>query len=65
SNVYQGAILLTAVTSLYDGLIAFGTDLSPITPYMEKLPFFAVGLGWVVPAVVGGIIGLLVGKAKE
>lgn len=55
--VFQGAILLTAVTSLYDGLVAFGVDLSSITPLMEKLPFFALGLGWIVPALIGGIVG--------
>ncbi|WP_193433352.1 branched-chain amino acid transport system II carrier protein [Virgibacillus necropolis] len=63
--VYQGAILLTAVTSLYDGLLAFGVDLSTVTPYMEKLPFFALGLGWVVPAVIGGIIGYIIAKIAK
>lgn len=60
--VYQGAILLTAVTSLYDGLVAFGVDLSSVTPLMEKLPFFALGLGWFVPALIGGVIGFIVDK---
>lgn len=60
--VYQGAILLTAVTSLYDGLVAFGVDLSSITPLMENLPFFALGLGWIVPALIGGVIGYILDK---
>ncbi|WP_188454669.1 branched-chain amino acid transport system II carrier protein [Virgibacillus oceani] len=57
--VYRGAILLTAITSLYDGLVAFGFELNSITPIMEKLPFFSLGLGWVVPAIIGGLIGYL------
>ncbi|WP_404456046.1 branched-chain amino acid transport system II carrier protein [Virgibacillus necropolis] len=63
--VYQGAILFTAVTSLYDGLLAFGMDLSTVKPYMEMLPFFALGLGWIVPALIGGIIGLIVSKVAN
>ncbi|WP_106495953.1 branched-chain amino acid transport system II carrier protein [Lentibacillus sp. Marseille-P4043] len=63
--VYRGAILLTAITSLYDGLIAYGFELNAITPLMEKLPFFSVGLGWVVPAIIGGLIGLLFRKQPE
>ncbi|WP_430790059.1 branched-chain amino acid transport system II carrier protein [Virgibacillus flavescens] len=63
--VYQGAILLTAVTSLYDGLLAFGLDLSAVTPYMEALPFFSLGLGWILPALVGSIIGLLISKSAN
>ncbi|SEA72802.1 branched-chain amino acid:cation transporter, LIVCS family [Thalassobacillus cyri] len=55
--VYQGAILLTAITSLYDGLAAFGMDLSSVEPLMQQLPFFALGLGWVVPALVGALAG--------
>lgn len=65
SSVYQGAILLTALTSLYDGLLAFGADVSTVTPYMEKLPFFALGLGWIVPALIGGVIGYIVSKIAK
>lgn len=61
-GVYQGAILLTAVTSLYDGLVAFGVDLASITPLMEKLPFFALGLGWIVPALIGGVVGFVLDR---
>lgn len=60
--VYRGAILLTAITSLYEGLVEYGLDISVIKPFMESLPFFSYGLGWVVPAVIGGVIGLLFHK---
>ncbi|WP_010531519.1 branched-chain amino acid transport system II carrier protein [Lentibacillus jeotgali] len=60
--VYRGAILLTAVTALYDGLAAFGLKMPAITSIMEYLPFFSLGLGWVVPAIVGGLTGYLFKK---
>ncbi|QKY70539.1 branched-chain amino acid transport system II carrier protein [Lentibacillus sp. CBA3610] len=58
-RVYQGAILVTGVVALYDGLAAFGLKMPAVTSVMEYLPFFSIGLGWIVPAVVGGLIGYL------
>ncbi|WP_077623532.1 branched-chain amino acid transport system II carrier protein [Sediminibacillus massiliensis] len=55
--VYRGAILLTAVVSIYQGLVEFGLPMAAIQPLMEELPLFSVGLGWLLPAVVGGAIG--------
>ncbi|MFD2629281.1 branched-chain amino acid transport system II carrier protein [Oceanobacillus kapialis] len=63
--VYRFAILFTALVSLYDGLSEFGFSLNRITPYVEKLPFFEIGLGWVVPAIIGFLIGLLYRAIKE
>ncbi|MBP2076282.1 branched-chain amino acid transport system II carrier protein [Oceanobacillus polygoni] len=63
--VYRGVVLLTAAFSLYDGLTAFGFELQAMTKFMEYLPFFPLGLGWVVPAFVGGLIGLFVSKWKS
>lgn len=65
SSVYIGAISLTAIFSLYDGLTEFGFELPTITPLMEMLPFFTIGLGWFVPAVLGGIIGSLFMKMNK
>ncbi len=61
-GVYRISILFTAIVSLYDGMAEFGFDMSAITPIMEKLPFFQIGLGWLLPAIIGGIIGYLLTK---
>jgi branched-chain amino acid:cation transporter, LIVCS family len=63
--VYRGAILFTAIVSFYDGLVAFGFELQTITPFMEKLPFFSIGLGWLIPAIIGGLIGIVFSKTKK
>jgi len=55
-GVYRGAILCTAIVSLYDGLIALGIDLS-ILSFMENLPLFDISLSWLLPAIIGGAIG--------
>ncbi|MFD1361575.1 branched-chain amino acid transport system II carrier protein [Lentibacillus salinarum] len=57
--VYQGAILMTAIVSLYDGLAEFGVDMPAVTSVMAHLPFFSIGLGWLVPAIIGGLAGYL------
>ncbi|TRM10836.1 branched-chain amino acid transport system II carrier protein [Lentibacillus cibarius] len=55
--VYRGAILMTGFISLYDGLTEYGISMPAVTSVMEHLPFFSLGLGWLVPAVLGGLIG--------
>ncbi|QTN00948.1 branched-chain amino acid transport system II carrier protein [Sediminibacillus dalangtanensis] len=55
--VYRGAILLTAVVSVYQGLTEFGLEMNAFQPWIEQLPLFSVGLGWLLPAVIGASIG--------
>ena len=42
-------------TALLDGITAIGA----------RLPFFGIGLGWVCPAIMGFIIGLIVDKSRK
>ncbi|GAB4074866.1 branched-chain amino acid transport system II carrier protein [Barrientosiimonas marina] len=58
-TVYRGAILLTAIAALYDGLNEFGVNMPEIAAIMEKLPFSSIGLGWLFPAIIGGLIGYI------
>ncbi|MBA2175164.1 branched-chain amino acid transport system II carrier protein [Halobacillus locisalis] len=62
--VYRGAILLTAIVGLYDGLVAFGFEVSALRSIISPLPLFDYSLSWVVPALVGGLIGLIYDKLK-
>lgn len=62
--IYQGAILATAIISLHDSLVSFGVTMPVITAYMNMLPFATIGLGWLVPALIGGIIGKILIPAK-
>ncbi|MDP4083368.1 MAG: branched-chain amino acid transport system II carrier protein [Bacillota bacterium] len=61
-KVYAGTMLLTGIVSLNDGLKMFGVNLHGIQSVMGTLPFASVGLGWVVPAIVGGAIGSVLEK---
>ncbi|QSS99942.1 branched-chain amino acid transport system II carrier protein [Pontibacillus sp. ALD_SL1] len=58
-HVYRGALILTSVIAIYDGLKAFlgAEKVKAFTNALDFLPLFAEGLGWVVPAAVGALIG--------
>lgn len=57
--IYRGAIIPTAIVGLYDSLVSFGIAMPTILPVMNMLPFATIGLGWLIPACMGGIIGKL------
>lgn len=59
--VYQGSLLLTFIVSLFDGLGAAGVKIQAVdSAFTQLLPLYSVGLGWVVPAIIGGIAGYIV-----
>jgi len=59
---YRGAIFFTFFISLYDGLTEFGLEMPGITSYMEMIPFLEIGLGWLIPAIIGGLLGIMIGQ---
>ncbi|PWW28194.1 LIVCS family branched-chain amino acid:cation transporter [Cytobacillus oceanisediminis] len=65
-EVYQGSMLFTFVVSMFDGLNAAGISFAPINELFGSiLPLYDVGLGWIVPAIAGGLIGYAVGLLKS
>ena len=63
--MYQGSLLVTFIVSMFDGLSAAGVKLAVVNDILTKLlPMHAVGLGWVLPAVIGGLIGYGISVVK-
>lgn len=59
-EVYQGSLLLTFMISLFDGLNAAGVHIAGINDYLTQyLPMYTVGLGWMLPALIGGVLGYI------
>ncbi|MFJ7755325.1 branched-chain amino acid transport system II carrier protein [Peribacillus muralis] len=57
-EVYQGSLLLTFIVSLFDGLSGAGVHISFIDTFFNAiLPLYGAGLGWIVPAIVGAVVG--------
>ncbi|KOS27242.1 branched-chain amino acid transporter [Bacillus anthracis] len=65
-EVYQGSLILTFIFSLLDGLKAAGIDSEIIHNFFEHfLPLYSVGLGWLVPAIIGGVCGYVVSVLRK
>ncbi|MFD6438988.1 branched-chain amino acid transport system II carrier protein [Peribacillus sp. NPDC060186] len=58
-KVYRSAIIFTGVFALIDGLNAFGLPLGPVQTFSDALPLSSYGMEWIIPALVGIAIGLL------
>lgn len=55
-NVYKGAVYATLAVSAIEALGVVGVD-TYLNKLVSMLPLFDYGFGWVVPAILGGIIG--------
>ena len=61
SEVYLGSLLLTAIISIMDGIVASGIKLDAVSDlFTQYLPLYSVGVGWVIPAIIGGVLGYMV-----
>jgi branched-chain amino acid:cation transporter, LIVCS family len=56
-GVYAGAVFAAAMVSVIDGLKSFGIESDALASMLKSLPLYAEGLGWVLPALIGGIAG--------
>ncbi|WP_071394018.1 branched-chain amino acid transport system II carrier protein [Bacillus tuaregi] len=57
-EVYQWSMGLTFIVALFDGLNAAGISFAPINDlFTSILPLYSQGLGWIVPAIIGALIG--------
>lgn len=67
-SVYASAMFFTFCVSFFDGYSALVSSLpgaslplfeSIKSFYMDNLPFYDIGLGWILPALVGAFIGFI------
>jgi branched-chain amino acid:cation transporter, LIVCS family len=59
--VYKGAVYVTLVVSILTVAQGFGLNV----PFVNSLPLASLGFNWIVPAIVGGIVGAFFGKKKQ
>lgn len=65
SVIYSLTILFTGIVSIADVLGQAGMNLGSLVSVFEKLPLYSEGLGWIVPALVGMAVGIVIVVAKE
>ena len=64
-EVYRYSLLLTGIFSIIDGLKAAGVPLQGLYDTLGQfLPLFSAGMGWLLPALVGAIIGYIISFAR-
>jgi LIVCS family branched-chain amino acid:cation transporter len=70
-SVYAASMLLTFFVSFFDGYCTLAASLPSATVsifesiktfYMDYLPLYDIGLGWILPAFVGAFIGSFLPK---
>ncbi len=57
---YRITVILTGVVSIIDALGQSGIHLGKLSQIITSLPLYEQGLGWVLPAFSGIVVGLLV-----
>lgn len=57
--VYRLVVVLTGAVSSVDAMEQAGIHIPGITQGMHGLPFYELGLGWIVPALLGLFVGML------
>ncbi|MEH7017782.1 MULTISPECIES: branched-chain amino acid transport system II carrier protein BrnQ4 [Bacillus] len=65
NNIYIGAIVGAFFVSFCNGLESIGISLGPLSAALQMLPLYKEGIGWLVPAIVGGAIGFFLHSSKE
>jgi LIVCS family branched-chain amino acid:cation transporter len=65
-TVYGVSLLLTFLVSLVDGLKDTPLGIQQLHGWFNQyLPLYNIGLGWLIPAFVGALIGLLLPKKLD
>lgn len=65
SNLTIGAVVGALLISMFDGLSAFTGNIEFISDLILTLPLAVYGFAWLLPACIGGLIGLLFDYTKK
>ena len=61
SYVYLYTMICTSFVSILEALGQFGLKVN----ILNSLPFYSKGLGWIIPAAVGAIVGFIYGNLRN
>lgn len=65
SYVYIIPLVLTGIVSVFDALKSSGFEFNAITQIFSYLPFYEQGIGWLVPAIIGTLIGIFIARSTH
>lgn len=58
--VYILTLTFTGIISFFDGLKVADIEFEAVTQLLEYLPLYEQQIGWLVPAIVGAVIGIII-----
>jgi LIVCS family branched-chain amino acid:cation transporter len=58
--VYTGAVVGALSTSIFEASAAAGFTITPVAELIARIPLASAGFPWILPAVVGGLVGMAV-----
>ncbi len=58
--VYPITILMTGLVSITYALFESKISIPVLTSLAYKIPFYSVGLGWIIPAIIGIFVGMII-----
>lgn len=58
--MYVGGIVGAFAISFFDGLHNANLQVAALAPILDKIPLYSVGIGWLVPGIIGIAIGYVV-----
>ncbi|MCF6408783.1 branched-chain amino acid transport system II carrier protein [Pseudalkalibacillus salsuginis] len=65
-EVYIGGLLGAGVVSIFDALKQMNVDITVFNNVMSAyLPLYEQGVGWVIPSLIGAIIGYVIGRSQN
>ena len=65
STIYKLTILFTGVVSFLDALSQLGLNIDFLNKLLYKLPLYSQGLCWLVPALIGLLLGVILCLFRE
>lgn len=63
--VYAFALFFTLLVSINDGLVAANINVEAYQNILGYLPLQGQGMGWLIPAIVGAMIGYIISKVTN
>jgi branched-chain amino acid:cation transporter, LIVCS family len=63
--VYIGGMIGAFLVSIFDAIKSANFSIDPVVSILKYIPLFNVGMGWLVPAIIGMAIGYMVKEKQE
>lgn len=58
-EAYALGMFFAFIIGVFDGLKTAGISTGSLGEFVARLPFFDLGIGWILPAIAGCVIGML------